>query len=119
MKKAAVLRCLMTSVSCAGTGCFRACREKDGAFARYGEEPVELVSVWTCNGCGPYTLPDPEGEGLQKKIDRMSKAGVDVVHLSNCTRKKNAEGEKVLCRRIGAIADKLRAAGIEVVEGTH
>ena len=34
MKKIAILRCLITSASCAGAGCLRALYEKDKAFAQ-------------------------------------------------------------------------------------
>ena len=34
MKKIAILRCLITSDSCAGAGCLRALYEKDKAFAQ-------------------------------------------------------------------------------------
>lgn len=34
MKKIALLRCLITSASCAGAGCLRALHEKDKAFAQ-------------------------------------------------------------------------------------
>lgn len=35
MKKIAILRCLITSASCAGAGCLRALYEKDKAFAQF------------------------------------------------------------------------------------
>ena len=34
MKKIAILRCLKTSASCAGSGCLRALYEKDKVFAQ-------------------------------------------------------------------------------------
>lgn len=34
MKKIAILRCLITSASCAGAGCLRTLYEKDKAFAQ-------------------------------------------------------------------------------------
>ena len=39
-------------------------------------------------------------EGINKKIAKMQAIGVDVVHLSNCTRKKDENGEKHLCPTI-------------------
>lgn len=117
MKKVAILRCLQTSASCAGAGCLRAFFEKSGAFAAYGDEELQLMAVWTCNGCGNNKLENQEG--LDKKIARMESLGVDVVQLSGCTRKKNAEGEKVLCSTIKEITEKLEKLGIEIGVGTH
>ena len=117
MKKVAVLRCLQTSASCAGAGCLRAFNEKTGAFAVYGEQPLQLMAVWTCNGCGNNRLENQEG--IEKKIARMQTLEVDVVHLSGCTKKKNAEGERVRCPHITKIAEKLQELGIAIADGTH
>ena len=49
----------------------------------------------------------------------MKELQLDVLHLSNCTSKKDASGEKHLCPTIKAIADELAANGIKIVQGTH
>ena len=51
MKKIAVLRCLRVSASCTGSGCLRAMNEKTGAFERNGDEQLQAVAFFTCNGC--------------------------------------------------------------------
>lgn len=117
MKKLAVLRCLKTSASCAATGCFKAFNNKEKAFEAYKDEDVQMTAMWTCNGCGNSMLENQEG--IQKKIERMKLAEVDVVHLSNCTSKKNEAGERVQCPTITKIAAELEAAGIKIVDGTH
>ncbi|MDO4179413.1 MAG: CGGC domain-containing protein [Phascolarctobacterium sp.] len=117
MKKVAVLRCLKTSASCAATGCFKAFNNKANAFERYQGEDVQMIAMWTCNGCGDSMLENQEG--IQKKIERMKLAELDVLHLSACTSKKNEAGEKVKCPTIAKIAAELAAAGIEIVDGTH
>lgn len=117
MKKLAILRCLQTSASCAGAGCLKAFFEKTGAFAAYGDEELQLMAVWTCNGCGNNKLENQEG--LEKKIARMESLGVDIVQLSGCTRKKDEQGERVLCPTIKAIAERLEKMGIEIGHGTH
>lgn len=117
MKKIAILRCLKTSASCAGVKCLTSAYDKTGAFAKYGDEELRVMSVWTCNGCGASKLENQEG--IVKKIERMKALELDAVHLSNCTNKKDAEGVKHQCPKIAAIAQELREAGIEVVEGTH
>lgn len=117
MKKIAVLRCLKTSASCAGTGCCRAFNEKDCAFSRYENEDIQLAAMWTCNGCGNDLLENQAG--IQKKIERMVKNNISIVHLSECTKKKNDAGEKELCPNIADIARRLQTLGITVIEGTH
>ena len=37
--------------ACAGGKCFRAIREKEGAFSIYGTQDVKLVGYTTCGGC--------------------------------------------------------------------
>lgn len=117
MKKIAVLRCLITSASCAATGCFTAFNEKTKQFARYEGEDVQLAAMWTCNGCGNSMLENQEG--IKKKIERMAKNEIKVVHLSACCSKKQEDGTKVLCPNIVKIAERLQAMGIEIVNGTH
>lgn len=117
MKKIAVLRCLITSASCAATGCFKAFNNKEKAFERYQGEDVQMASMWTCNGCGKSMLENQEG--INKKIERMKLAEIDVVHLSACCTKKKEDGERYLCPKIAKIAAELEAAGIEIVNGTH
>ena len=112
MKKVAILRCLKTSESCAGTGCLRAFNERSEGFSVYGDEPIELAAMWTCNGCGDHALGNEEG--LQKKISRMVKNEIEVVHVSRCTVK-----DEVRCHEIMNIARQLKENGIRVVDGTH
>lgn len=86
MKKIAILRCLKKSAACAGVSCINAFYDREKTFEQYGDEEMRLMSVWTCNGCGASMLENQEG--INKKIAKMQAIGVDVVHLSNCTRKK-------------------------------
>ncbi len=117
MKKIAILRCLKTSASCAGAKCLRVMYDREKNFAQYGEEELRLMAMWTCNGCEGSMLENQEG--IAKKINRMKELQLDVLHLSSCTRKKDASGEKHLCPTIKAIADELAASGIKIVQGTH
>lgn len=56
MKRIVILRCLRSNNVCTGAACMRAFNTKSGAFARYGEEPLELEAYWSCNGCGDCRL---------------------------------------------------------------
>ena len=42
MKRIVILRCLGSNNVCTGAACLKAFNKKTGAFARYGEEPLEL-----------------------------------------------------------------------------
>lgn len=59
---------------CAGGKCLRALRERQGAFARYAGEEVELVGYTTCDGC--------PGGNVEYAPAEMKKNGADVVHLA-------------------------------------
>ena len=117
MKKIAVLRCLKVSASCTGSGCLRAMNEHTGSFERYGEEPLQAVAMFTCNGCGENKLANQEG--INKKIERIKKINPDALHLSNCTMPKDENGNRVMCPVIARLEAEFTAAGIEVVRGTH
>lgn len=114
MKKIAILRCLETSLSCTGSGCMKAWNNKDKAFARYAEEDVMLASFLNCNGCDRDPVTD---EGMLKKLDRLQKMGVEIVHISGCAM-KDRENQRY-CANMTKIVDMLHERGIQTVHGTH
>lgn len=59
---------------CAGGKCFRAMREREGAFSRYRDEEVELVGYTTCDGCPGGNIEYAGGE--------MVANGAEVIHLA-------------------------------------
>jgi predicted metal-binding protein len=59
---------------CAGGKCLRAVREREGAFARYRGEDVELVGYTTCDGC--------PGGNIEYAPAEMKKNGAEIVHLA-------------------------------------
>lgn len=60
---------------CGGGKCFRALRERRGAFSRYAvTEPVEIVGYSTCGGC--------PGGNVEYVPAEFLKNGCDVVHLA-------------------------------------
>jgi predicted metal-binding protein len=93
--------------NCAGGKCLRALRAREGAFARYAGEDVELVGYTTCGGC--------PGGNVEYAPAEMKKNGADVVHL--------ATGLVVgypPCPRVGAFGEFLpEKYGLDVVVGTH
>jgi predicted metal-binding protein len=60
--------------SCAGGKCFRALRERQGAFAAHAGREVELVGFTTCGGC--------PGGNIESAPEEMKKNGAEVIHLA-------------------------------------
>ena len=69
MKRIVILRCLGSNNVCTGAACLKAFNKKTGAFARYGEEPLELEAYWSCNGCGDCHFKYQEG--IEEKLERI------------------------------------------------
>ena len=93
---------------CGGGKCFRAVRERRGAFARYKpEDPVEVVGYSTCGGC--------PGGNVEYVPEEMKKNGAEVIHL--------ATGMLVgypPCPSIRHFKQFIETAyGLPVVVGTH
>ena len=74
---------------CAGGKCFRAMKNREGAFSIYEGKEIELVGYTSCDGC--------PGGNVEYTGDEMVKNGVDVIHLATglvvgyppCPRTKN------------------------------
>jgi len=61
--------------ACGGGKCFRALRERAGAFARYRkDEQVEIVGYSYCGGC--------PGGNIESVPEEMKKNGAQVIHLA-------------------------------------
>lgn len=61
--------------SCGGGKCFRAVRERAGAFSRYlGEESVEVVGFSSCGGC--------PGGNVEYVPEEMIRNGAQAIHLA-------------------------------------
>ncbi len=61
--------------SCGGGKCFRAMRERVGAFTDYPKhEPLEIVGYSNCGGC--------PGGNIEYVPEEMIKNGADVIHLA-------------------------------------
>jgi predicted metal-binding protein len=92
---------------CAGGKCFRAMRNKEGAFSEYTQTEIELVGYTTCDGC--------PGGNIEYAGDEMVKNGAEVIHL--------ATGMVVgypPCPHIDTFKAFLeKRYGVKVVVGTH
>ena len=60
--------------TCAGGKCMRALRNREGAFAQYKGERVELVGYTTCGGC--------PGGNVEYTGEEMVKNGAQIIHLA-------------------------------------
>ena len=93
--------------NCAGGKCFRALKNREGAFKRYKDKEVELVGYTSCGGC--------PGGNIEYAVDEMKKNGVQIVHF--------ATGFIVgypPCPYIEYFHDYIeKKYGVEVVYGTH
>jgi predicted metal-binding protein len=92
---------------CAGGKCFRAMKNREGAFSIYAGEEVELVGYSSCDGC--------PGGNIEYVGEEMVKNGAQVIHL--------ATGLLVgypPCRSIHTFQAFLeKRYGVKVVVGTH
>jgi predicted metal-binding protein len=59
---------------CAGGKCLRALRNREGGFARYAGEELELVGYATCGGC--------PGGNVEYAPAEMKRNGAEVIHLA-------------------------------------
>ena len=113
MKKLAILTCLRAAAGCCtGAGCLRALREHSGGFAPYGDEPLELLAQFHCNGCDHPLEGDA---GMQEKIDCILAMHPDAIHLGVCT----LDRDNRRCPTIAAMTEIFMANGITVIDGTH
>jgi predicted metal-binding protein len=60
--------------SCAGGKCFRALKNREGAFDIYKDRNVELVGYTTCGGC--------PGGNIEYAPEELKKNVVEVIHFA-------------------------------------
>jgi predicted metal-binding protein len=60
--------------TCAGGKCFRALKNREGAFTRYKDREIELVGYTTCDGC--------PGGNVEYAPEEMKKNGVQIIHFA-------------------------------------
>jgi predicted metal-binding protein len=94
--------------TCAGGKCFKALKNREGAFSLYKESKnLELVGFTTCGGCPGGNIEDAPAE--------MIKNGAEIIHL--------ATGFVVgypPCPYLSHFVDFLKEKyGVKVVIGTH
>jgi predicted metal-binding protein len=106
MKKVGVIICDRYH-TCGGGKCLRALHQREGAFARYRDEEVQLVGYSTCGGC--------PGGNVEYVPAEMKKNGAEVIHLATCTLVGYPP-----CDRLDTFTRFIPAKyGLEVVVGSH
>ena len=60
--------------SCGGGKCFRAIRERTGAFDIYENKDIEVAGYTSCGGC--------PGGNIEYVPEEMKKNGVEVIHFA-------------------------------------
>jgi len=60
--------------TCAGGKCFRSLQNREGAFAMYKDNEVELAAYTTCGGC--------PGGNIEYAPEEMKKNGVTHIHFA-------------------------------------
>lgn len=60
--------------SCAGGKCFRAIKERVGAFDIYTNKEIEVVGYTSCGGC--------PGSNIEYAPEEMKKNGAEVIHFA-------------------------------------
>jgi predicted metal-binding protein len=60
--------------SCAGGKCFRALKNREGAFSIYKDHKVQLVGYTTCGGC--------PGGNVEYCVEEMKKNGAEAIHFA-------------------------------------
>ena len=92
---------------CAGGKCFRALKNREGAFSIYEGREVELLGYTTCGGC--------PGGNIEYAPEEMKKNGADIIHF--------ATGLIVgypPCPYLSYFGDFIETRyGMKVVMGTH
>jgi predicted metal-binding protein len=93
---------------CGGGKCFRALRERQGAFSRYAaEDQLQLVGYSSCGGCPGGNVEDVPAEFLKNGADAVHLATGLVVGYPPCP----------YIRQFKAFIEK--QYGLPVVVGTH
>lgn len=117
MAKIAILYCKkIKDHSCiACTKCYKGIAERNGEFARYKDEDIELVAMTDCGGCPGLTVPRVK---LLKEATGSIGRPMEVVHLGTCVK---AAIETAACP---IEYDDLKVTlekkfGVQVVLGTH
>jgi len=101
--KVGVIRCELVAENCPGSSCFKAIRERKGAFEGADEEII-VVGFMTCGGC--------PGKKVAFKVKAMLEKGADTIAISSCITKGYPVGKAFPC----PYAEEIKKAIVATVE---
>ena len=81
MDAVAILSCRKAAETCGGVDCLGFFHRRERSFSGRGDREMRLAAFATCNGCECDPASD---EAFQKKLDKLSGAGVEEVHVAAC-----------------------------------
>jgi predicted metal-binding protein len=83
MANVAILYCKKiqdhSCIACAK--CYKGMAERNGEFARYEDDELQLVAMTDCGDCPGLTVPRVK---LLKEVTEKLDRNIDVVHLGTC-----------------------------------
>jgi predicted metal-binding protein len=84
MKKIAIMVRQETAEKCTGKGCLKSFFAKTESFARYQGEEIVLAGFFH------------NGGDLEHKLRQLKNSGVEIVHISTCTRGKDPNYQELM-----------------------
>lgn len=63
--------------------CYKGMSERNGEFARYADDTIELIGMTDCGDCPGLTVPRVK---LLKEVAKGLGREIDVIHLGTCMR---------------------------------
>lgn len=117
MAKIAILYCKqIKDHSCiACSNCFKGMAEKNGEFAQYKDEDIELVAMTDCGGCPGLTVP--RVKMLKANTSNIGRP-MEVLHLGTCMKAAmETAGCPIAYDDLKVNSEK--KFGVKVVLGTH
>lgn len=117
MAKIAIVGCkrIQDQLCIACEKCLKAISLRDGEFARYKDEELELVALGNCGDCPGLIMPKLQ---LMSEISKSIDRDYDAIHLGTCVVKAKKTGKCPLDfeQLAGLVKENF---GKEVVVGTH
>ena len=117
MSKVAILYCKRiqdhSCIACAK--CHKGMAERNGEFARYADDEIELVGMTDCGDCPGLTLPRVK---LLNEVVKGLDRSIDVIHFGTCMKLAMETANcPIEFEDIKAVLE--HKFGVEVVLGTH
>ena len=117
MARVAIVGCkrVQDQLCIACAKCLKAMQNREGEFARYKDDELELVALGDCGDCPGLIMPKVT---LMNEIITMLERDYDIIHLGTCVVKAKKTGQCPL--DFEQVTHLIKENfGKEVVIGTH